>query len=207
MRSRFGAVQYHLHRLGRIFLSRETAPVGTRSWRWRGYVMAILIHLGYDNSKDRRIILALIIRLLRKSGFDFQLANHKLALRKFSGSNEKRQTTEAIREVVCLKAGKVVYRPQARMVNLGESDVAIEDIRADPGLTFILDESTANLMAAISNFADVDRKILTMRSEDKRFREISSSTGMSLGYVCERFHELCDILATQLALSESNKRR
>jgi DNA-directed RNA polymerase specialized sigma24 family protein len=170
-------------------------------WRWRAYIKKYLRRLGHEREPDILIIITSVIGLLSKDGFDIHSAERNLELRKFRGTKEQRQTTDAVRTFLHLGRKDGEYRRQARMELLSDRDASIEDIRADDVLGIVLEEEIAGLMVVIEGLPERDRKILKMKGlEEASFREVAAAMDMPVATVHKRFVELLAILAYQLSL-------
>lgn len=175
---------------------------------WRRYVWVILTQLGFRNASEIRLVIANVIRVLRKEHYDFLAAFKKLAGRCFRNSPEQRQTTRALREVIQLERGDGLPRRNRRTISLGDHDPAVQEIKADPALLIHQEQLQAEAMAALDSLPEQDRQLICKRViEGRTYRDLAAELGMSVGSLHNRVEELKITLAVLIVQSRNKNRR
>jgi len=137
-------------------------------------------------------------------GFDFAAAEDKLARRQFSASQEQRQTSSAVRQVLYIEPGEETLRRPAWTESLNDHDPAAEEIQADPALQFHQEELATRAMVALKSLSARDRKILRkITIEGMKYRDVASELKMPLSSLHKRVSELHVELALLISRSRN----
>ena len=97
-----------------------------RCWRLKGYIETAVKKHGYII--NIRTIIAIILRILRKRGFNFSVAEDLLARHKFKGCSEQKTLSAVLRSVLGVQYARPKWEESLGDRNPGNGDTGLPNL-------------------------------------------------------------------------------